>query len=93
VSLIYGERSENQGGYARLATSVMIRAVKDVHGMGGVSAMERDRLKKTARAFLSNPSNESLKLWCAWVKMDPIRVKTSYASILDRNREKTTTTV
>jgi hypothetical protein len=69
----------------------MIRAVKDVHGMGGVSAMERDRLKKTARAFLSNPSNESLKLWCAWVKMDPARVQESYTSILDRDSETVTT--
>ena len=93
MALIYGERSEDRGGYTRLATSVIIRAVKDVHGMGGVSEAERAYLKKTARAFLSDPSNESLKLWCAWIGIDPTRVEASYASILDLDQEKTTTTL
>ena len=91
MALLYGERSEDQGGYTRLAMSVMIRAVRDVHGMGGVSDTERSHLKKTARAFLSDPSNESLKLWCAWIGIDPTRVEASYASILDLDQEKTTT--
>tara|TARA_R110000824_G_scaffold392316_1_gene590616 strand:+ start:5346 stop:5612 length:267 start_codon:yes stop_codon:yes gene_type:complete len=87
MSLRYGEPIEAHGGYARLAAAVVVRAARDVHGKGGDSDRHRAHLRKTARAFLSDPFNESLGLWCAWLKMDPMRMQEAYASILDRDLE------
>tara|TARA_R110002110_G_scaffold110087_18_gene274600 strand:+ start:11783 stop:12097 length:315 start_codon:yes stop_codon:yes gene_type:complete len=85
MALAYGEPSVDMdmGAYARLATAVVVRAIRDVHGVGGVSAMQQSYFKKTARAFLSDPSHGSLHLWCAWLKMDPIKMQEASVSILN----------
>ena len=85
IALAYGEPSvdTDMGAYARLATAVVVRAIRDVHGVGGVSPMQRSYFKQTARAFLSDPSHGSLHLWCAWLKMDPMRMQEASASILN----------
>jgi hypothetical protein len=75
-----------QGAYVKLARSVMIRAMKDLHTVGGVTPMQQSYFRKTAREFLSDHTNDSLTLWCAWMRLDPVDVENAYASISTRAR-------
>jgi hypothetical protein len=79
----------DQGAYVKLARSVMIRAMKDVQTVGGVTPMQQRYFRTTARDFLSDQTNESLMLWCAWLRLDPTTVEAAYASILTRARQAT----
>ena len=79
----------DQGSYVKLARSVMVRAMKDLHTVGGVTPMQQSYFRKTAREFLSDQTNERLILWCAWLRLDPTTVENAYASILTRARQAT----
>ena len=81
----------DQTAYYKLALSVLLRAVKDVQEVGGTTPMQQSYFRSTARAFLSDRTNASLILWCAWLKMDPMSVQEAYASILTRARSEATT--
>ena len=80
----------DQASYYKLALSVLLRAVKDVHEVGGTTPMQQSYFRSTARAFLSDHTNASLTLWCAWLKMDPMSVQEAYATILTRTRSEAT---
>ena len=80
----------DQAAYYKLALSVLLRAVKDVQEVGGTTPMQQSYFRSTARAFLSDHTNASLTLWCAWLKMDPMSVQEAYATILTRTRSEAT---
>ena len=79
----------DQTAYYKLALSVLLRAVKDVQEVGGTTPMQQRYFRTTARDFLSDHTNESLILWCAWLRLDPMTVEAAYASILTRARQAT----
>jgi hypothetical protein len=86
MGLVYGSPKLDRAGYARLATSVVIRAVKDVSKVGGVSKMQQAYFQKTAREFLSDPTNKKLNLWCAWLKVDPHKVQEATDALIREGR-------
>ena len=79
----------DQGSYVKLARSVMVRAMKDLHTVGGVTPMQQSYFRKTAREFLSDHTSDSLMLWCAWCRLAPGDVENAYASISTRARQAT----
>jgi hypothetical protein len=88
VGLAYGDSPLNldRVAYIRLALSVVVRAVKDVSKVGGVSKMQQAYFQKTAREFLSDPSNKKLNLWCAWLKVDPHKIHEATDALVKRHR-------
>jgi hypothetical protein len=80
----------DQASYYKLALSVLLRAVKDVHEVGGTTPMQQSYFRRTARSFLSDHTNASLTLWCAWLEMDPMSVQEAYETILTRTRSEAT---
>ena len=51
--------------------------------------MQQSYFRKTAREFLSDHTSDSLMLWCAWLRLDPVDVENAYASISTRARQAT----
>ena len=51
--------------------------------------MQQSYFRKTAREFLSDHTSDSLMLWCAWLRLDPVDVENAYASISTRARPAT----
>lgn len=68
-------------GYRKLAVHVLARAVKDYRRRVPVdqkydsTGSLTTHTLHTAQEFLSNPTNDRLLLWCAWLDVDPSRVR------------------
>jgi hypothetical protein len=79
----------DEEGYRKLAVHVLARAVKDYERLaqqtprheGRPSAQVYDaRMYRTAESLLLNHENHQLELWCAWLRVDPNRVRRMYAA-------------
>lgn len=69
------ERAEDLP-YRKLALHVVALAVKDAAGarVSQVSSLGRSKpghVRQTATRFLSDVKNPRLRLWCAWLDIDP----------------------
>jgi hypothetical protein len=79
----------DEEGYRKLAVHVLAMAVKDYERLskqrpsheGRRSAEVYDsRIYRTAESLLLNHENHRLELWCAWLQVDPNRVRRIYAA-------------
>ena len=48
--------------------------------------MQQAYFQKTAREFLSDPTNKKLNLWCAWLKVDPHKVQEATDALIREGR-------
>ena len=78
----------DEEGSRKLAVHVLASAVKDYERLshkkprheGRRSAEVYDsRIYRTAESLLLNHENHRLELWCAWLGVDPNRVRRMYA--------------
>ena len=65
--------------YRKLALHVVALAVKDAAGarLSQVSSLGRSKpghVRQTATRFLSDENNPRVRLWCAWLDLDPAYV-------------------
>jgi hypothetical protein len=80
----------DEEGYRKLALHVLARAVKDYERLSKQKPRHEGRRStevydsrtySTAESLLMDHENHRLELWCAWLGVDPNRVRRIYTEM------------